>query len=448
MTDPEKRKMADGYANALTGLAGSADKSTYGRFDRRMRLGEAELSAIYEQDAIAARIVDRLVDDATRGSWTLRGESAPFDFSPTRSTLESLDMMGSIASAWRWARLYGGALLLVEVDDSLPVDEPLDLSSASQIVGFQVIESPFLSVDVYDPKKGLRGIVSPEHYLVSSPIQGASLKIHRSRVIRFDGVRVSPARMLANGGWGPSVIDRVYSELSALGEVLGYCRAVLHDISIQVYKITGLREQICSSPAGEAEIRKMLETIRMSTDTLHALAIDSEDEFLEISRTVAGLDTLVEKFVDAVVRASPQPRTIILGEAPSGMNASGDSELRSWFDLVAAEQKLVLTPAITRILGIELELQRQRGIPAPAEFSIDYRVLWQPTERERTEALLRVAQADQIYLLNGVIAPDEIRARLISEGVLVGLDAPDVGELEDPPPQAPPRGGERLGDPE
>ena len=437
---------ADAFANALTALATAKDKSSYGLFIERPDLDLDTLNGIYEQDAIAARVVDRLVDDGTREGFTVTGEDEAFDFASIQSQLEDLDAVNAVADAWRWSRLYGGALLVMVVNDGRKMHQPLNLKTATKLASLQVLESPFVSPSGFNPGLGARAFRRPELYDITVPFgsdKNDARQIHRSRVIRFDGVRVAPTRMIQNNGWGPSVLDRVYTEISSLGEVMGYARAIMHDISIQVYKLQGMREQLCGDARSQAEIRAVMETIRMSVDNLHVLALDAEDDFIEVNRNVSGLKDLIEKFIDALVRATNMPRTVLLGESPSGLNASGDNEIRSWFDFVASQQRLTLTPVVTRLLEVIFAIRSNKGEQVPDEFSVEYNPLWQPTQQERADTYLKMSQGDQIYMLNSVQSPDEVRARLISEGFLAPLDAPDdVGLLEDPEEEEPESGND------
>ena len=427
---------ADSYANAITGLAGAKDKSSYGLFLERDSLDSQILSGLYEQDAIAARVVDRVVDDATREGFYLTGEDETVDFSSVQSELEDLDALNAVADAWRWARLYGGALLIMVVNDGSKMDKPLNLEKANKLSSLQVIESQFVTPVGFNPGLGARAFRRPEWYEISGLNVGADDKgpkrVHRSRVIRFDGVRVAPNRMIEKNGWGPSVLDRIYTQLDQLGQVMGYCRAVMHDISIQVYKLDGLREQLCGSDQSQAEMRTVMETIRMSVDNLHVLALDTADDFVEVNRSVAGLKELVDKFVDALVRATPYPRTVLLGEAPGGLNASGESEVRTYLDYVAAQQNLQLTPVLNELLTVLFAVRQNRGEVVPDEWTINFNPLWRPSAQESADTMLKRAQADQILILNDIVSADEVRERLISEGLITpGESPPDVGTLEE-----------------
>jgi phage-related protein (TIGR01555 family) len=450
MTKPSLK--ADAFANALTGLATAKDKSNFGLFLERPKLDVETLNGLYEQDAIAARVVDRLVDDATREGFTLSGEDEAFDFASVQSELEDLDAVNAVADAWRWSRLYGGALLVMVVNDGKRMDQPLNLNAATKLSSLQVVESPFVTPSGFNPGMGARAFRRPEFYDITVPFgsdRNTGRQIHRSRVIRFDGVRVAPTRMIENNGWGPSILDRVHTEISQLGEVMGYCRAVMHDISIQVYKLEGLREQLCGSAQSQEEMRAVMETIRMSVDNLHVLALDTADDFLEVNRNVSGLEAMVEKFIDALVRATNMPRTVLLGEQPSGLNASGDSEIRTWLDFVASQQKLTLTPVLTRLLEVVFAVRSNRGEQVPEQFTVEYSPLWQPTQVEAADTALKMAQTHSVYILNGVASPDEVRAALISSGDLVPLDSPDEPPLmEEEEEEADPETLEAVGEPD
>ena len=87
--------------------------------------------------------------------------------------------------------------------------------------------------------------------------------------------------------------------------------------------------------------------------------------------------------IDALVRATDMPRTIILGEAPGGLNVSGESELRAWYDFVASQQPQKLTPPINRLLEVIFAIRSNKNETVPTEWTIEYAPLWQPSEQEK-----------------------------------------------------------------
>lgn len=428
---PTTSKRSDGYANVITAMGTKGDKSNGSGFIRERELTVFELNALYEQSAMAARIVDRLPDDATREGIFLTGTDESVDFASVQSELEDLNAVPQIADAWRWSRLYGGAILIMVVNDGLKMDQPLDLANATKIAGLQLVESPFVQPAGFNPGLGARAFRNPEWYDILVPFGSSKVrKVHRTRVIRFDGVKVPPTRMVEKNGWGPSVLDRGWTELSQLGDVMGYARNLMHNISMMMFKLDGFRKMLCGSEQDEQEARQIVESLMWNADNFHALALDSKDEFSEVSRTVSGLRDLIDEFVKALVRATNMPKTVLLGEQPSGQNANADSEIRSWFDFVASKQKTVLTPVINRLLEVIFRIRANRKEVVPDEWVINYRPLWQPTAQEQADTLLKKAQAAQILMLNGVMSEDEVRADLISAGLITEMKADDGSQGE------------------
>jgi len=380
------------------------------------------LEILYDQDAISARIVDRLVDDATREEFTLSGlDDSDFDFAPIASALEDLDVRGKLGDGWRWSRLYGGSLVVMDINDNNKLNEPLELKNARKLNGLRVIESPWVVPEGVTYAMGSNGFREPEFYRVSFS-NGSFKQIHWTRVIRFDGVKVPPRVLEKGTGWGPSVLDRVWTELSQLGESMGYGKEILQRVSIQVYKIAEFRKRMAGSDEEKAELAQMARNFRNSIDNLNMAVLDSQDELTEANRTVSGITDLMHEFRDALVRSTDYPRTVLLGEQPGGLNASADSELRAHYDFVRAQQRKTLTPAINRILEIVFAISNNRGQEAPKEWTIDYTPLWQPSEKERAETELITAQTDDLNIQNLVTTSEEVRERLIREGEIEESD--------------------------
>lgn len=418
-------KKLDAYANLITGLGGSRDKSRGSVLYREGDLTSPELDVLYEQDALAARIVDRIVDDAIRSGFDIEAADEGFDVKSIKSQVEDLQVLEESGDAWRWARLYGGALTYFNTNDGRKMSEPLDLGSVTKLINLQVLESPFVTPSAYNPGLGARAFRNPERYDVLVPFGGRdSIRtIHRSRVVRFDGVRVPPTRLISRGGWGPSVLDRVVRELVQLGEVMGYARNVMHELSIMILKLEGFRDQVCGGPEAKAEIEKVIEAIRWAVDNLHTLALDKKDDYGESTRTVSGLADLLKMFVEALARSTDYPSMILLNTRAegSGLANSAGSELAQYYDNVDAARKKFLIPAINRALEIIFAVRKRSGERVPSEWTITFPSLYQPTEKERSETELRDAQRDQILMTFGVKSADEARDERIRAGQIIPI---------------------------
>ena len=417
------RELRDNYTNLVTQLGTSYDKSESTAYLSDRILGQTELAMLYEQDAVAARIVDRVVDDATRVSFNLEGALQAFDWASVKSELEDLDALIQIGDAWRWSRLYGGGLVCMAVNDGRKFEEPLDLDHATKLSALSVVDSTMAMPVGYCPGLGSRAFSNPEFYEIQVAF-GAdrARKIHKSRVIRFDGLRVPSSRMIQNGGWGPSTLQRAWRDLKRLGQALGYAENLLHELSVMVLNIEGLRDMLCGGSDNISQVKQMLETLKWGVDNLHFLGLDSNDTFQEIKRSVDGVSGLIDKFVDALVRSTNMPRLIILGEQPGGLNADSRGETRAWYDSVEAEQANKLTPALSRLLEVLLAIRANRGEEVPDEWTISYDSLVSEAPDQQAQTNFTEAQTAQILIVNGIASPDEVRQTLINRGVITPIE--------------------------
>lgn len=416
---------ADDYRNTISGIGTGRAKSSATVIVERPPLTPSELNVLYEQEGMAARIVDRVVDDATREDIEIETADKAYDWKSVASDLEDLDAVNKLGDGWRWARLYGGALVIMVVNDAAALDQPLQLERASRIESLQVIESTYVTPSTFRARLGTDAFRRPEFFEIQAPAGAgvAAGKIHHTRCIRFDGVKVAPSRLLERNGWGPSVLQRPYVELLRLGTAMGFAGEILHELTLLVLRMKGFSDAMKSTES-RAELQQAFQTMRDTMNSLGLLVLDSEDDLAEHARSVQGVDALVGRFVDSLVRAQDMPRTILLGEQPGGLNANADSEVRGWFDHVAVQQRKKLTPAMTRLLTVLLALRRKRDPNVPKEWTVKYASLWQPSEKEKADTKLVNAQADSALIDVAVTTAEEVRQRMVGAGEITPLVGP------------------------
>jgi phage-related protein (TIGR01555 family) len=410
---------ADSWRNAITKLGQTGDKSTHTRFGPGSLLDDTTLEDLYTSNKLAARIIDRLPDDATREQIEIIKADEEIDEKSLRSWLEDLEALTMFGDGWRWARLFGGALIVMAVNDGLPFEMPLDLKKARGIAGLSVVDKRFVQPDILDPGLGSRGFGNPQHYEIFLPFgRNNTRKIHRSRVIRFDSYRLPPFTLAKNGGWAPSILDRIYTTLRRLGTVRGYSENIIHHVSLMLLKMAGLRKQLAGGEKSRSQVKEDLDSIKEAMDSLHLLAIDAADDFSRNESTaLTGLKDLLERFLDDLVSETDMPRSLLLGETPGGLNTGENAgETRAWFDHVRAQQKLILTPRINQLLTVLFSIERNAGRAAPTEWQIDYASLWQMNENEAADIRTKNAQSDTAYWTMGSLSSGEIRKSRFLDG--------------------------------
>jgi phage-related protein (TIGR01555 family) len=332
--------------------------------------------------------------------------------------LEPYNVDAMFTDAAIWGRLFGGAAIVL---GGASVDEDAREFKPGMAINYlRVVDKRFLSPNMSGPagqhtpypldKQG-----RPLWYNVN-PIQAAqsegqkpSTTLHRSRLVLFPGDRTDDmTRVNDLETWDFSVLQRPYNELKGDASVWDDARALVKEASVSVTSVKGLFGMV----AGKQKefLAERLRLMQLSRSISKGLTLDMDQEKYErIAATFAGLSDLADHSIKRVAAAAEMPVTILIGEAPAGLNATGDSDLRWFFARVNAYRTLVLEPRLKQLL---IALLAQPGGPVSADkaarLTIKWPELWTPSAKERAEIYSQTATADAVYITNQVATPEEI----------------------------------------
>jgi phage-related protein (TIGR01555 family) len=154
---------------------------------------------------------------------------------------------------------------------------------------------------------------------------------------------------------------------------------------------------------------------------------DSE-EFENVSAPLSGLHELQAQSQEQMSSVSGIPLVILLGVTPSGLNASSDGEIRSFYAAVKAYQEKTFRPNLQRLLDLSCLSLFGRLRP---DITFEFLDLWETSDVER--ATMRKTDADTDVALSGAgaIGPEDIRKR-ISEDEESPYHGIDMGALPEP----------------
>lgn len=371
MTETGSAYRADAMQNALTGLGGRGDRAQATRPVQRNDLRPEELEALL-RDPTIERVCSAYPEEAVKKGveFTLGGDDGK-DFSDEQEAMrkycetcavrqeradEAIVDLGTISSeldavtqAQVLANIYGGAGVLIDIDDGQDPSEPISANKIKTIRGLYVLDRWQLTPEA----KFTYDWTNPTHYRLNFGNRPEGLNddepisvVHRSRVLRFDGRngRRMPSRVLQrNNGWGQSSIDAMWEVWRDYATCFQYLSNMIADCSFFVYKLKGLRSMIESG--NEDRLRKRFQNLRLSVDVLGGAALDAEFESVEwVTRTFAGLPELTDRFKDLLVAATEMPLSIIFGRGATGLAAqgTGETEAKIWAGQVENYQTTVL----------------------------------------------------------------------------------------------------------
>ncbi|WP_143141866.1 anti-CBASS protein Acb1 family protein, partial [Xylella fastidiosa] len=174
---------------------------------------------------------------------------------------------------------------------------------------------------------------------------------------------------------------------------------------------------------GAEEVHKRFQLAAMMKSFNRMLLLDAKDEYTQKTNHFAGVKDVIEQFMMDISGAADIPATRLFGQSPQGMNATGDSDIRNYYDRIKAQQEDELRPVLRLLYEV---LFRASVGECPHDLEIQFNSLWQMSQTEQASIEKLRAERDQIYLTHGVIGPDVPCAELLEQKTYSKLTERDV----------------------
>lgn len=399
----------DSWTSALGGMGTYADKRKYLSFVAD-GTNWAENIELWRGDDLAGRIVETAPNEMMRQGWDLviEGDDGKDTADEVKTFLEEYDTDQNLWQALCTEIALGGSGIMIGTNDGDDFSKPLRLDSITKMNFLLTLEPSELQAERWqnDPTRPRFG--KPVTYRFAPVSKGGATKtgmsIHESRIAVFPGIQVSRRQVTTQSGWGDAVLTRCRETLRDFQTSWAAAGILVAEFSQAVWKIKGLAEIISLDKDKELEAR--IRAMELASTTVRAKVLDSEEEWERKQTPISGLPELLDRFATRLAASADMPVTLLMGMSPAGLNATGDSDIRTFYDRIRARQNRKMRPALEKLVRIAF---RCLGIEEPENWHIAFRPLWQPTDQEIAQTRYTVAQTDQIYHDMQVLGTDEIR---------------------------------------
>ncbi len=350
----------DGYSNAAAFLGADSPLSSAGTFIRSGLTANTQLlTTAYRENWLATRIIDTPAEDMTRAWYTLTAEFPSEDLEKLKRLEARHSIRQELTDAIRWGRLYGGALAVIVIrGDAERMDQPLNLEwlAPDCFQGLWVLDratgiSPSLELetDLDDPDYGL-----PMYYTVETDAgEMSSMKIHHSRVLRFTGRELPRMETISENYWGASELEHLWDVLERQSSISANIAELVFRANITTLKMSDFGDSVAmSSDEGREAVRSLIsEENRFRTS--FGLQLLSRDDSMETHPyAFTGLSDIYESTLMDVAGAAEIPATRLFGRSPQGFQSTGESDMRNYYEMIAALQERHLRPALERLLPV------------------------------------------------------------------------------------------------
>lgn len=400
-----KKLNNDAYYNQRSGIGTARDKTADTRAVA-VRLTWGELEEVFESDPMARRICELFPYYALRKKPTFTSdETSTVEF--LKQEEKRLDLVAKTRIGWVWARTYGGSALIIGAagHPSTPLPPNAEIKFLRVLDQTQVTSTGEMDRDFTSENWG-----EPRYYNVT-PINGHPMIMHHSRVVRIHGDELPRRRYIGNNYWGTSVLNALHNALKKYATVQDAIANLVVDYRQTVYTYSNLEEILAAG--GHDDIIKRAETMDAVRSILNATML-SENEKMEIigGGQTAGLPELADKAIMRLSTETGVPHTVLLGDSPSGLGATGESERLDFNNLVESQRDAKPVPAMTTIFN---QCLRAKGKKADS-FEMIWPNLWSSTPKDEVASRSTQADTDQKYIDMGVPAEVILRSRFGGEG--------------------------------
>lgn len=421
----------DGYVNLLNKYGTKQDNSEAYKFEREPVIPDMQLTGLYEGNGLFSKIIDTPAEEALKHGFDLNLKSDELN-AFVEDALDDLEWEERAATAIKWARLYGGALIVMLIDDGRGLEEPVDWEHIRSIDELRVYERSIVQPDyasLYQQDYGGKGVGNrvskfgqPEYYYVSS-IYG-SFKVHESRCLVFrNGVLPEQTSNATYLFWGMPEYVRIRRALRET--VTAHTDSVkLLERSVQaIYSMKGLAS-LLTTDDGENQVLKRLQLVDTSRGLLNSIAIDSEGEQYDFKTfQFSGVKDVIDATCNMLSALTNIPQTILFGRSPAGMNATGDSDFESYYNFVEKIQRLMLKRNLRTLLDVVFRAGIASGdVAEEPDYKLEFKPLWSLSDTEqatvdqtKAQTALVKAQTAQAYVDMQALDPTEVRSRLASD---------------------------------
>lgn len=333
--------MAFDSAGGFNAIYESLTQHAYdlGQYPITSFVGYGVLQQIAQQGLIRA-CVQTIADDLSRKWIKLTGCDDSDKLEKLTNLLRDYHIQDLFHKAVTTTGYMGGAFIFVDTgedDLTLPLavnDLSAELKGKDASVKFIVVDPVNVSPIDYNCIDPLR-----DDYMTPRMWQVLGRRVHTSRLITF--IENQPPILLK-----PNYNFLGIPQAQILWDYVIHfndCRAstarLLNKISLLVVQTD--MDAVLSDPQGldlfDAKM-EFLERYR-NNDSVFVCDKDSES-VMNVQTTIAGCTDVVRQSLELVACINRTPAVKLLGISPSGFNATGESDLKNYYDYIASKQEL------------------------------------------------------------------------------------------------------------
>jgi len=376
------------------------------------------IDALILKDGLAERIIDLPIQTALSRWIECSGELS--------DELKRLNFPLISYEAAFVSRLYGGALVIAYCDDgNNDLSTPLNETQLNKVTDLKIHDRFEVTVcpTDYNDDPSSANYAQPEFYTVQPhhfmAYKMVSLRVHHSRCFALQGSFSTSRQRIRNQGWANSCLSPVIVALNQFNFSTSALPTIIKDFIQTVIKLQDLNVMM-EDDEGTERLNGKIKVLNYIRSVLNLIALGEGDEYEKKASSVAGLDKLIDRLMMSVSATTGIPVTLLFGQAPQGMNATGEGDANIWHEKVGAYQERGLGPLFEWVIKL-LFLQKEWK-EKPDNDAWAWPDLSPIGEQDRAEIKLKHAKTYEVWSDLGVVDPRWLFEKLHQDGYQFDID--------------------------
>lgn len=374
----------------------------------RRYFSDRQIAEIYAISGLFANLVDIPAEDATR-EW-IEIQNVDHDLAEQiMNKLSNLGAQNAFQEAVKYERLVGDGLISVGVSQQgvWKISDPIEPRRLQDVVYIHPFSGGKMvnllrNDDVFSPTYG-----QTELYEISDS-RGTHL-VHSSRLLHII------TRQIEDEIRGIPLLERVYDLLLVFDNALWSTGQMMYNMNHKRLKTDGI-------DFSDKDTRQQMQNeLEFEFNTLSLAIVGKDDELDYIGPTVGiPLKDMYDFAWEMLSCVSRMPKSHITGQ-PQGTVTGGQFDTLLYYMRIAGTQESYIRPPLEYLIDLNL-LASKSGVgsgsldPDQVPYQMRFRPLWKLDDRTDAEIRKMNAEIDNLYMMNNVVSPQEIRARRFEDG--------------------------------
>ena len=412
------------FVNMVAGLGTTRDKASHGKFMPAKRMSVSELDDIYHSDTIAEIIIEKPADDAVSGGWYYSKLNDDQN-QEVISFCKNIKLRDILLDALTHSRLHGWCYILVGVDrEGDDLSQPIDM-------GFgELSYFTLLKRDEIKPKKDgdclsadiTKGRYNePELYQMGNDYNPTY--VHHTRIIPVH----APGRIRGKDNMPMPVLQSIHDRLVRHVSATANASSLIYEAKTDIIKIPDLMDNLATNPTGTLNslIQRFTSLATMKGNN-GMMVLDLNEGYESKAYSFGGLSDLIREFRVETAGAAKMPYALLFGQSQTGLSATGDFDMRSYFGTINSMQENVLRSVVEEIISLVL---LSLGINSD-DIGLVFEPIWKEDRKTLSEIERSNAERDAVYLERGIITEAHAAQQLVDDGTYTTIDAEHIEMLK------------------